>query len=192
MPDFLCAHVSGSDLQRIDMASSQVYPLNYHARRALKLARAEAARLGDPVVEPRHIVLGIVREGESAAVPYLRRSFTDLDVLCRKMEQAQAGSRNSVVNADPEALRLSVGARRVLARAIAEAKRLNNDAVGGVHLLLGALPSRRRGIGDVLRHFRQASNSNAAEMALTAGGLRFEWLRADLVRITTDLPLDAW
>lgn len=173
------------------MGSSQAYPLNYHARRALKLARAEAARLGDPAVEPRHIVLGIVREGESAALPYLRRSFADLDVLCRKMEQAGARSRNAL-NADPESLGLSASGRRVLARAISEARRLNQDAVGGVHLLLGALPARNRGLENILRHFRPASTSNAAAMALMAGGLRFEWLRADLARITTELPLDDW
>jgi ATP-dependent Clp protease ATP-binding subunit ClpC len=173
------------------MASSQSYPLNYHARRALKLARAEAARLGDPVVEPRHIVLGIVREGESAALPYLRRSFADLGVLCRKMEQAGTGQRDAT-DADPESLRLSAAGRRVLARAIAEARRLNQDAVGGVHLLLGALPPRRSGVGRFFAHFRQSSSANAAAMALTAGGLRFEWLRADLARITAELPLDAW
>lgn len=173
------------------MASSRAYPLNYHARHALQLARAEAARLGDPAVEPRHIVLGLVREGESAALPYLRRSFAELDVLCRKMEQAGAGARNPL-NTDPESLRLSAGAKRVLARAIAEARRLNQGAVGGVHLLLGALPARRRGLGKLLSYFRRGSSSNAAAMALMAGGLRYEWLRADLVRITADLPLDAW
>ncbi|HEY9480193.1 MAG TPA: Clp protease N-terminal domain-containing protein [Gemmatimonadaceae bacterium] len=173
------------------MASTQGYPLNYHARRVLKLARAEAARLGDAVVEPRHIVLGIVREGESAALPYLERSFSDLDVLCRKMEQAGTRSRDSL-GADPESLRLSAGGKRVVARAISEAKRLNQDAVGGVHLLLGALPARPRGLGRLLSQFRQSSNSNAAAMALMAGGLRFEWLRADLARITAELPLDDW
>lgn len=173
------------------MASSQAYPLNYHARRALKLARAEASRLGDSVVEPRHIVLGIIREGESAALPYLERSFADLDVLCRKMEQVGTGSRDSH-DADPESLRLSATGKRVLARAISEAKRLNQDAVGGVHLLLGTLPPPRRGLGRLLSQFRRSSNSNAAAMALTAGGLRFEWLRADLARITAELPLDDW
>jgi ATP-dependent Clp protease ATP-binding subunit ClpA len=173
------------------MASSRSFPLNYHARRALKLARAEAARLGDRAVEPRHIVLGIVREGESAALPYLRRSFSDLDVLCRKMEQAGTGSRDPL-DVDPETLRLSAAGRRVLARAIAEAKRLNQDAVGGVHLLLGALPPRSRGLGQLLGRFRPESSSNAAAMALTSGGLRFEWLRADLARITAELPLDSW
>ena len=173
------------------MPSSPSYPLNYHARRALKLARAEAARLGDPVVEPRHIILGIVREGDSAALPYLRRSFADLGVLCRKMEQAGTGSRDSV-DADPEALGLSTAGRRLLARAISEAKRLNQDAVGGVHLLLGALPPRRGRVGRFLGQFRESSSSNAAAMALTAGGLRFEWLRADIARITAELPLDAW
>lgn len=173
------------------MASSQSFPLNYHARRALKLARAEAARLGDRVVEPRHIVLGIVREGDSAALPYLRRSFADLGVLCRKMEQAGTGSREPI-DSDPEALRLSGAGRRVLARAISEAKRLNQDAVGGVHLLLGALPPRRSGLSRFLGQFHRASSANAAAMALSAGGLRFEWLRADLARITAELPLDDW
>jgi ATP-dependent Clp protease ATP-binding subunit ClpC len=173
------------------MASSQSYPLNYHARRALKLARAEAARLGDAVVEPRHIVLGIVREGDSAALPYLKRSFADLGVLCRKMEQAGTGSRDAT-GSDPETLQLSAAGRRVVARAISEAKRLNQDAVGGVHLLLGALPPRQSGVGRFLGQFRQTSSANAAAMALTAGGLRFEWLRADLARITAELPLDDW
>jgi ATP-dependent Clp protease ATP-binding subunit ClpC len=173
------------------MASSPSYPLNYHARRALKLARAEAARLGDRVVEPRHIVLGIVREGDSAALPYLRRSFADLSVLCRKMEQAGTGIRDPI-EADPETLRLSAAGRRLLARAISEARRLNQDAVGGVHLLLGALPPLRSGLGRFLAQFRQSSSAYTAAMALTAGGLRFEWLRADLARITSELPLDDW
>lgn len=173
------------------MARSQSFPLNYHARRALKLARAEAARLGDRAVEPRHIVLGIVREGESAALPYLRRSFADLGVLCRKMEQAGSGNRDPV-DADPDTLRLSAAGKRVLARAISEAKRLNHDAVGGVHLLLGALPSHGSGVNRLLGRFRKDSSANAAAMALTSGGLRFEWLRADLARITAELPLDAW
>lgn len=169
----------------------QAYPLNYHARRALRLARAEAARLGDPAVEPRHIVLGLVREGESAALPYLNRSFDDLDVLCRKMEQATVNGQKGV-SAEPESLRYSAGARRVLARAIAEARRLDQGAVGGVHLLLGALPAKLRGVHDILRLFAPASPSNSAAMALMAGGLRYEWLRADLARITADLPLDEW
>jgi ATP-dependent Clp protease ATP-binding subunit ClpC len=175
------------------MAANQSFPLNYHARRALKLARAEAARLGDRSVEPRHIVLGIVREGESAALPYLRRSFADLSVLCRKMEQAGAGGGSrEPTESDPETLPLSMPGRRLLARAIAEAKRLDQDAVGGVHLLIGALPPRKHAIGRLLEQFRRTSSSNAAAMALTSGGLRFEWLRADLARITAELPLDDW
>jgi ATP-dependent Clp protease ATP-binding subunit ClpC len=173
------------------MAANHSFPLNYHARRALNLPRAEAARLGDRSVEPRHIVLGIVREGESAALPYLRRSFADLSVLCRKMEQAGAGSREAI-ESDPATLPLSASGRRLLERAIAEAKRLDQDAVGGVHLLIGALPPRKHAVGRLLEQFRRTSSSNAAALALTSGGLRFEWLRADLARITAELPLDDW
>jgi hypothetical protein len=107
------------------------------------------------------------------------------------MEQAGTGSRDPT-DTDPESLRLSGSGRRVLSRAISEAKRLNQDAVGGVHLLLGALPPRRSALSSFLGHFHRAASANAAAMALSAGGLRFEWLRADLARITAELPLDAW
>ncbi|HEY9516221.1 MAG TPA: Clp protease N-terminal domain-containing protein [Gemmatimonadaceae bacterium] len=169
----------------------RAYPFNYHARQALRLARVEAAKLGDTAVEPRHIVLGLIREGESAALPYLTRSFADLEVLCRKLEQAGANGRQGA-SANPESLPYSPGAQRVLDRAITEARRLDQAAVGGVHLLLGALPARRHALYDVLRRFKRRSPSNVAAMALLAGGLRFEWLRADLARITADLPLDSW
>ncbi|MHB8660032.1 MAG: Clp protease N-terminal domain-containing protein [Solirubrobacteraceae bacterium] len=44
-------------------APADPIPLSLHARRALKLSRAESSSLGS-VVNPEHLLLGLAREGE--------------------------------------------------------------------------------------------------------------------------------
>ena len=61
------------------------------AFRALKLALAEARRLHHSKIEPRHLLLGLMREGEGVAGLVLRKLGLQLEVVRRKVVHESTG-----------------------------------------------------------------------------------------------------
>jgi ATP-dependent Clp protease ATP-binding subunit ClpA len=109
--------------------------ITIHARRAVRLAREEAATLGFPVVGTGHLLLGLLAAEDLRA----SRALTRLGVSLRAARRA-FGAVHPVVPAaarDRKAKpRLSPEARTVLERSLHEARRRRHRRLGAEHLLL--------------------------------------------------------
>jgi ATP-dependent Clp protease ATP-binding subunit ClpC len=103
------------------------------ARQVLQFATEEARNFNHPYVGTEHILLGLIREGESI-------SARVLDELGIKLPQARSavefivGPGEGPARVDQD---LTARAKKVIEYAIEEAKRLNHHYIGSEHLLLG-------------------------------------------------------
>lgn len=117
------------------------------ARQAVRMARAEAAELGSPVVGTEHLLLGILRARDPRVAASLRRHGVDLD-------EARARVQPTLVDEDAPVPRTAVPegpagisdhTRAVLEDSLREAVRRGDGYIGPEHLLLAALRSPQAG-----------------------------------------------
>ncbi len=103
------------------------------AKQVLQIATEEARAFNHPYIGTEHILLGLIREGEGVAA----RVLDDLGV---KLSQARhavefiVGMGEGPPKQDQD---LTARAKKVIAYAVDEAKRLNHHYIGTEHLLLG-------------------------------------------------------
>lgn len=116
------------------------------ARRAIQLAREEAAALGQPMVCTEHILLGILRCKSSHAV----KALNALEVTHRAardcLQTTMPGvplKPNSSNGSDDDDV--SPHARRILEGSLREALKRNEGYIGVEHLLLSLLSDSRNG-----------------------------------------------
>jgi ATP-dependent Clp protease ATP-binding subunit ClpC len=105
------------------------------ARRVIFFARYEASQFGSPVIEPEHLLLGLLREDKALTNRFLR-SHASVEAI-RKQIEANTTVRDKVSTSVD--LPLSNESKRVLAYAAEEAMRLSHKHIGTEHLLLGLL-----------------------------------------------------
>lgn len=116
------------------------------ARRLIIAAQDEAAHAGEPYARPEHLLLGLVKEKDSAATKMLVRRGVAAATVRREIER-QIGTRGhgprnkSDVALDPRM-------RRVLDFAYDEARQSNTNHIGTEQLLLGII---REGEGPAYR-----------------------------------------
>lgn len=112
-------------------------PLTTRARVALAIARALAAGAGHDEVSATHVLLGLVREGENAAVAALERAGVALPALREALEM------NMPPLGRPRAHVVALGSTpseaAVLRRAERERARLQARPLAPEHLLLAVL-----------------------------------------------------
>jgi ATP-dependent Clp protease ATP-binding subunit ClpC len=114
------------DSKRFDQFSER-------ARKVLSLAQEEAQRLQHHAIGTEHLLLGLVREAEGGATNVLSDLGVDLTGV-RSAIELRIGRGDRVVLGE---LGLTPGANKVIELAEDEARRLNHDAIGPEHLLLG-------------------------------------------------------
>ncbi len=132
------------------------------ALRVLFYARSEVSQLGSSAVEPEHILLGVLDEGNGLGSRILARTGDALDDFRSDIVGRLTG-REKVPEFDD--IPFSASCQRALQYAAEEADRLSHTYVGTEHLLLGLLREER---------------SVAAEV-LAARGLRIEAVREAIV-----------
>ncbi|MBR1801153.1 MAG: ATP-dependent Clp protease ATP-binding subunit [Bacteroidaceae bacterium] len=99
----------------------------------LSYGKEEAARLGCGTVEPAHLLLAMLREGDCTAVAILRQMGIDALALKAAVESIAAGS---ATNHDPL---LSDQSSRILRLMFLEARAMKAEAADTEHLLLALL-----------------------------------------------------
>jgi ATP-dependent Clp protease ATP-binding subunit ClpC len=104
------------------------------ARRAVAMAKEEAANVGSPHIEAEHLALGVARAVEPDLKELLRLKELEDTLRSDLRAHAQFESRQT-----PADLPLSNPGKRILAYAAEEAVRLNSPGIGSGHLLLGVL-----------------------------------------------------
>ena len=104
-------------------------------------SREEALRLGHSYIGVEHLLLGLIREGESVAVKVLINLEVDLSKL-RRLIESSIKSTASQPSAKPAAsgmIPLVKQAERILKITYLEAKTFKATLVGTEHLLLSIL-----------------------------------------------------
>jgi ATP-dependent Clp protease ATP-binding subunit ClpC len=104
----------------------------------ISYSREEAIRLGHDYIDPCHLLLGLIREGDGQAIKTLKSLGVDLNRLKKSIEDAIKGTTSvSIVNA--ENIPLTKQAEKILKITFLEAKIFKSELIGTVHLLLSIL-----------------------------------------------------
>ncbi|HKK41025.1 MAG TPA: ATP-dependent Clp protease ATP-binding subunit [Bacteroidales bacterium] len=104
----------------------------------LGYSKEEAIRLGNSHISPEHLFLGILRDGESAAIEILINQNVDLMVLKGSLEKS-IRVESPVPVADHEVIPLLRSTERILKLVYLEAKSLKSNTIDTEHLLLAIL-----------------------------------------------------
>jgi len=104
----------------------------------ISYSKEEAERLGNQFISPEHLMLGILREGEGAAIEVLQRLNADIPRIKAALEAHLK---------EPEAIQsdnlpLLQSAERVLKLVHLEAKALRSDRINTGHLLIALLKEK--------------------------------------------------
>jgi ATP-dependent Clp protease ATP-binding subunit ClpC len=118
------------------------------ARRVLMLAQEEAKRLNDSYIGTEHLLLGLIQEERGVAARVLRDMGVQTTQIRHLVEESSRRSGNRVRG---QAAGLSPRTKRVLERAVDEARRMNHHYIGTEHLLLGLIGEGGGLAVDVLR-----------------------------------------
>lgn len=111
------------------------------ARRVIQYAQEEAIRCGVNYIGTEHLLLGLVREGESVAARILERLGVSLGRVRAEVEKHVQRSPHPH-RISPHEMALTPRARRVLDLAMDEARQMNHNYVGTEHILLGLIRER--------------------------------------------------
>jgi ATP-dependent Clp protease ATP-binding subunit ClpC len=106
----------------------------------IQFSREEALRLGHQYIGVEHLLLGLIREGESVAVKVLANLDVDLAKLRRQVESSIKSSNTANAGfSTPAQIPLVKQAERILKITYLEAKSFKAALVGTEHLLLSIL-----------------------------------------------------
>jgi len=97
--------------------------------------------LGHDYIDPCHLLLGLIREGDGQAIKTMISLGVDLSRLKKSIEDAIRGTGSNPMNSI-ENLPLTKQAEKVLKITFLEAKIFKSELVGTVHLLLSILKKR--------------------------------------------------
>lgn len=105
------------------------------AHRVLRLAQEEARHLNHPAVGTEHLLLGLLREGDSVAA----RALASLGVNLKSVREEVRKAVRPGEGVPPGELGLTPRAKKVLELAQEEARRQGVNYVGTEHILLGLM-----------------------------------------------------
>ena len=141
------------------------------ARRSIFFARYEASQFGAPMIEPEHLLLGLIREDKTLTSRFFPRPRVSLESI-RKQVEARTLLREKVsVSVE---LPLATETKHVLAYAHEESDRLLHHHIGTEHLLLGLL----------------REETSMANTILVERGLRLDEIRVLVALESKDIEID--
>ena len=114
------------------------------ARRVLFFSRYEAGEFGSCVIEPEHLLLGLIHEDQKIA----KRLGTTFEEI-RKDLKSQTPIRRTVVPTSAD-LPFSEECKSALNAAANESERLAQDHIGTEHILFGLLQGYRSIAAEIL------------------------------------------
>ena len=124
-----------------------------HFLRVLEYSKQEAARLNSMVVQPEHLLLGILRDGEGIAIKALVRHGVDLDSLKKHVEWYLVNENTDMEQATNDR-EFSRETDRILLFSHMEARMLKKLNVDSEHILLAILKNDTLALCKMLQHFQ--------------------------------------
>jgi ATP-dependent Clp protease ATP-binding subunit ClpC len=108
---------------------------NEQVRKVLGLAQEEAQRFNHTYIGTEHLLLGLIRLGDSTAARVLRSLDVELGKVQSALEFVLAQSRHQIASK----IGLTAGAKKVIELTVVEARGLNHKYIGTEHVLLGLI-----------------------------------------------------
>ncbi len=132
-------------------------------KEVISFSREEALRLGHTSIRIEHLLLGILREGESLAVKVLKSLEVDIIILRRTIEDSiEEGISHHAVNANNIPLTKQV--EKVLKVTVLEAKMLKSEVISTEHLMLSILKNKDNIATQILHQFETDYETFKAEL----------------------------
>ncbi len=118
----------------------------------ISYSREEALRLGNDFIGTEHLLLGLIREGESIAMRILQSMHINPFDL-RKEVEVVIKDKNNHPAAQLNSLPLTRQAEKVIRITVLEAKTLKSPTVESEHLMLSILKNRENPAAQILNHY---------------------------------------
>jgi len=134
----------------------------------IQFSREEALRLGHDHIGIEHLLLGILREGDGQAIQVLQSVGVDLEVLRKRLESS-IRDRVSFRTLNANNIPLTKQAEKTLKITVLEAKKLKDDVVGTVHLMLSILKNKDNVATQILNQFEVDYEIFRSELDYIAG-----------------------
>ncbi len=136
------------------------------ARKVVILAKEEARRFNHDYIGTEHILLGLIKEGESVAAAVLQNLGLGLDTLRLEVEKLVQFGPSTVISGD---IPFTPKAKKVIELAMDEARRLGHNYIGTEHLLLGLIKEGEGVAAAVLQNLGLDLNKVRAEVIKLLG-----------------------
>ena len=107
-------------------------------KRVIQLAHHEALNMGHPMVQPEHLLLGLLQEGGGVACQALQNLGVNPEDFAAHIRELIGGNTQDVLT-KPVDLPVSVQANKALDLAMHEARKMGVNYVDTEHILLGLL-----------------------------------------------------
>lgn len=118
----------------------------------ITFSREEALRLGNDFIGTEHLLLGLIREGDNAAIRILKQLNIDLYELRKEVEMAVKDKTGKNIG-DINSLPLTKQAEKVIRITVLEAKALKSPQIETEHLMLSILKNRENIATQILNQF---------------------------------------
>jgi ATP-dependent Clp protease ATP-binding subunit ClpC len=136
------------------------------ARKVIILAKEEARRFNHDYIGTEHILLGLIKEGESVAAAVLQNIGLSLDTIRLEVEKLVQFGPSTVVSGD---IPFTPKAKKVIELAMDEARRLGHNYIGTEHLLLGLIKEGEGVASHVLQNIGLDLNKVRSEVIKLLG-----------------------
>lgn len=138
--------------------------LSPKAKEVISYSREEAIRLGQDYIGTEHILLGLIREGDSIAIKILKAMKIELVDLRKEIENSIKDKTSSISTGGN--LPLTKQAERIMRWAQLEATAMKSEMIGTEHLLMSILKNRDNIATQILNHHDIDYELFKAELAL--------------------------
>ena len=109
----------------------------------IQFSKEEANRLRNKSIQPEHLLLGLIREGEGKAVRILQSLYVDLQKIKQTLED-ELRLQADMSDTYSEDITFDSQASRILKMSILEARVLKSPATDTEHMLLAYPPPQSR------------------------------------------------
>lgn len=134
----------------------------------ISYSREEALRLGNDFIGTEHLLLGLIREGESIAMRILQSLKIDLFDL-RKEVEVVIKDKGSRTIANVNSLPLTRQAEKVIRITVLEAKTLKSRTVESEHLMLSILKNKENPAAQILNNYEVDYERFKNELSILQG-----------------------
>lgn len=135
------------------------------AREVMRLSVDEVGRFKHEHVDPAHLLVGLLREGDGVAAQALSASGVTLEAARERLEAILGHGEEDVGSAT-----LTVRSKKVLDLALGAARRLDDDRVDTEHLLLALASEPEGAAAEILANLGVGQRELRAEVMSLIGG----------------------